>query len=272
MEKIDREIYLSTGEFAKMVGIRRKHLIYYDEIGLFSPEIVLDNGYRYYYYRQLYTLNMILTLKEIGMSLEEIKQFTDNRNPDSMISIFKNQNEKVEKEIEKLTLIKDMMKVHVETAQLAKSVKVGSIQVLDFDEEPIFVGSDNIFEEDEKPLLSKAISRFYKNVSSQGYSFAFPIGFYIDYEQYKRKNFKFTSHFYYRVARSKECKPAGKYIVLYECNAYSDRNALYERIFAYAKKHHYKLTGYIYEDNLLNEITAKDPKEYILRISIRIDE
>ena len=55
-----------------MVGVNKQTLLYYDKIHLFSPEYVDDMGYRYYTFTQLDCFYAMMTLKTIGMSLEEI--------------------------------------------------------------------------------------------------------------------------------------------------------------------------------------------------------
>lgn len=44
-----KDNYLTISEFSKISEISRKTLIFYDNIGLFSPEYTASNGYRYYY-------------------------------------------------------------------------------------------------------------------------------------------------------------------------------------------------------------------------------
>lgn len=67
------------GEFSKLVNIPVKTLRYYDEINLFKPqEIDLFSGYRYYSDEQITDLEVILNLKEVGFSLEEIKKNKNN--------------------------------------------------------------------------------------------------------------------------------------------------------------------------------------------------
>ena len=51
--------YFTTGEFARICGVRKQTLFYYDSIGIFSPEIVGDNGYRYYSYTQVETFAVL---------------------------------------------------------------------------------------------------------------------------------------------------------------------------------------------------------------------
>ena len=42
-----RDTYMTTGEFAKLMKISKHTLFHYDDIGLFCPEILGENGYRY---------------------------------------------------------------------------------------------------------------------------------------------------------------------------------------------------------------------------------
>lgn len=63
------------GDFSKLSRVPVKTLRYYDEIGLLPPEQVDQfTGYRYYSAHQLERLNRILALKDLGLSLEQIRQ------------------------------------------------------------------------------------------------------------------------------------------------------------------------------------------------------
>lgn len=67
------------GEFANFVKVPVKTLRYYDEIGIFKPSKVDDEtGYRYYSSSQLPLLNKILSLKDIGFSLNQISYVIKN--------------------------------------------------------------------------------------------------------------------------------------------------------------------------------------------------
>jgi DNA-binding transcriptional MerR regulator len=63
------------GEFSKIAQVSGRLLRYYDDIDLFKPQHTdLWTGYRYYTADQLPHLNRILALKELGLSLDQIKQ------------------------------------------------------------------------------------------------------------------------------------------------------------------------------------------------------
>ena len=60
----NKQNYFTTGEFAKLVGVTKHTLFYYDKIGIFSPEIKLDNDYRYYSVFRIEVFYVISTLKD----------------------------------------------------------------------------------------------------------------------------------------------------------------------------------------------------------------
>jgi effector-binding domain-containing protein len=70
---------IRIGDFSKLSRVSVKTLRYYDEMGLLKPvEVDPFTGYRLYEYSQLSVLNRILTLKDLGFSLEEIGRLLDD--------------------------------------------------------------------------------------------------------------------------------------------------------------------------------------------------
>ncbi|WMT40869.1 MerR family transcriptional regulator [Paenibacillus sp. D2_2] len=65
--------YWKVGDLAKLTGITVRTLRFYDQIGLFSPSGQTESGHRLYCESDLASLHQILSLKELGLSLEEIK-------------------------------------------------------------------------------------------------------------------------------------------------------------------------------------------------------
>jgi DNA-binding transcriptional MerR regulator len=64
---------LRTGEFARRAGVTLRALRYYDQVGLLKPSGYSESGQRLYSELDYARLQQILTLKLIGLSLEEIK-------------------------------------------------------------------------------------------------------------------------------------------------------------------------------------------------------
>jgi len=62
-----------VGDLAKLTGLTVRTLRFYDQIGLFSPSSQTESGHRLYSEADLSRLHQILSLKELGLSLEEVK-------------------------------------------------------------------------------------------------------------------------------------------------------------------------------------------------------
>ena len=73
---------LKIGEFSKMSKVTIKALRYYEKEGLLIPKYVDNfNGYRYYESSQLIDISKIIMLKQVGLSIEEIKKIIINKEP-----------------------------------------------------------------------------------------------------------------------------------------------------------------------------------------------
>lgn len=99
---MNQERYIKTGEFAKLVGVTKHTLFYYDKIGLFSPEIKLENGYRFYSFDQLDVFDVIQTLRELDVSLEEIKGYMNQRSPKRLLKLFQKEQSIIRKQMQQL--------------------------------------------------------------------------------------------------------------------------------------------------------------------------
>jgi DNA-binding transcriptional MerR regulator len=67
------------------VSVRTLH--YYDQIGLFEPSRVGENGYRYYDDAAVFRLQQILFFRELGLSLKDIKAVLDRPGFDRLAAL-----------------------------------------------------------------------------------------------------------------------------------------------------------------------------------------
>lgn len=70
---------MNTSTFAKLCGVEKRTLFYYDEIGLLVPSKKHENGYREYEPSQLEVMDNIKILQNAGYSLSEIKDIITAR-------------------------------------------------------------------------------------------------------------------------------------------------------------------------------------------------
>ena len=75
MKKHDSSLF-QIGEVAKTLGVTRKTLLVYEEMGLLTPSVKDgDSGYRYYTPDDITQVRSIRSLQTLGLSLKEIKEY-----------------------------------------------------------------------------------------------------------------------------------------------------------------------------------------------------
>ena len=95
-------LYYTTGEFAELAGLNRRTLHYYDQIGLFSPDHIGENGYRYYSLYQLDRLALIVTLRDLGVSLKDIQACLESGDIEQMNTLLEQQDREIDRTIRQL--------------------------------------------------------------------------------------------------------------------------------------------------------------------------
>lgn len=94
---------LSIGEFAKLRNITTETLRYYDRINLLKPiKVDPKTGYRYYSILQYEELGTIKELRQLGMSIDEIKKYFNDRNLKQSVDILKYKHEELKNKIKEL--------------------------------------------------------------------------------------------------------------------------------------------------------------------------
>jgi DNA-binding transcriptional MerR regulator len=68
---------LKVGELAGRTGLTVRTLHHYDEIGLLKPSLHSEAGYRLYTAADVARLQQVLSLRQLGFSLEEVRECLD---------------------------------------------------------------------------------------------------------------------------------------------------------------------------------------------------
>lgn len=99
---------LSVGKVAKMFGISRTALLYYDSIGLMKPSARNDAGYRLYDGDDISRLRQIMLFREAGVQLEEIATLLEANEMNIASALLKRLGE-LNSEIEAIKSQQDMI-------------------------------------------------------------------------------------------------------------------------------------------------------------------
>lgn len=266
--------YLRVSEFAQLCGIPRKTLIFYDEIDLLKPERVTENGYRYYTGRQMEPASVISALREIGMSLPDIKSYLRARNPQAFVELLTEQKKVMAAKMDRLRRIEAMLDTRLALTRRALEASPSTIEVRHCPAEPLFVS--DIVDCTSEETAEQAAYDFYDFCDEKGMTYGYPLGDIIprrtlesDSEALwpQRYFFKYPPAEHHSFNAE---KPEGLYLICCERAYYSLPRKSYGHLFRYMEEHGYVLAGDAYEEFLLDEIATTNQEEFMLQISIQI--
>jgi len=106
------EKQITVGELAKQAHITVRTLQYYDKIGLLKPTSMSKGGRRLYGIHNITILHQIITLKSLGLTLEEIKKRIVPINTNEDISrMLSKQSDLIKEQISKANKILDSIEM-----------------------------------------------------------------------------------------------------------------------------------------------------------------
>lgn len=263
----DRKITLTVGQMAALHGINKRTLHYYDQIHLFSPSVKGDNGYRYYTLEQIGDLEMILALRELGMSLRETEEAMDS-DAGCVHRILADKIEDIDKRIESLKGMKRLLEARRQLAQLAAAAKPGMVERIVLSEERFQLS---------RPITGDGDEGYYEAMTDlirhEGHYrlFNHDYGLMIccdkvlngDCENYDRAYIKPLS----AQAQAPFIRPGGRYLRIVHKGHWQGIPQAYACLAAYARAHYLSLKGYAYERGL-NETLSSNLDKYVTEIVI----
>ncbi len=265
--------FLPISAFSKMSEVPRKTLIYYDSIGLFKPIFVAENGYRYYHRNQLDTIGVIHIFKELGMSLEEIREHLSHRTPDSTLELFYKQEEIVYSQLQKLQRAKQMIIQRAENIRQSLHMDTTRMNVVWQDKMPLLLSSP--VRSSKKQFPEELWSDFQKRLQREHAPLGYPTGVMIDKEDMLRGDGDWMTHMYSRMETihyKQEYMPEGYYLVACARADYGDTERIFPPIFEYIHKQRYTIIGHAYEEYIQDEVVLQNPEEYLVRIMVHIEK
>lgn len=262
----------TTGEFADLCGVKKQTLFHYDDVGLLKPEYKKENGYRYYSIQQAEVFSVIEMLKEIGMSLSEIKDFLNDKTPKETIGLLIEKEEMMKRKIVKMQRTQRIIHNKRKQIEVALSLDFDQLSIEEMASEQ-YVLSESIINCSEKEF-TKSIMEFIKYTKREELDLGYPIGGLVRQEQVELGDYTNYSHFYLRVDPSKVVehyiKKAGKYVVAYHKGSYLTIQETYERVKAFIFDRGYKICGDSFEEYVLDEVSVSGLDNYVTKIMIQI--
>lgn len=265
------ELYFTTGEFARILGVKKHTLFHYDEIGLLSPAVKRENGYRYYLVWQMDVFEVIKALQKLGMPLEAIKRYMENRSPERFMEMMDEKEAQIDREIQHLKNMKRFISNEKQNIMEAIHAVLDTPKLVKRKSDFLLVS--DISDMDERKVAVKIAEHVRMQEKYHGAMGAvgsacldedLRLGIFDKYVKVYTKLEK-------RAATSRVMeRPAGEYLVMYYRDYSWNMEKPYRVISRYAGE-----TGLVtgrmwYEDLMIDELTVKGYEDYIVKVMVPV--
>lgn len=269
------QIYFTTGEFARLCGVRKDTLFHYDEIGILKPEIVRENGYRYYSINQFFLFDIIAALKKAGASLGEIREYISHRSPEGLLKLLEEKSAYLAREQQKLAQVQRLIANTRERTKKGIAALCGQARVEHCPEEYLIVVHIDSKEQGATKNHMPKIRDHFQFCDAHMVGDELPFGAIIEQKNLEKGWYK-ESWYFSRVDRQYEgerffLKPAGQYAIIEHRGSYESMDDSYEKLKAYLAEQGLRICGHAYEHELLSYFAVPDPSGYVIQICIQVE-
>lgn len=271
------DAYFTAGELANLFSISKQTLLYYDKIGLLSPDFICEKGYRHYSIQQYLDLEIIVNLRSFNISIPDIKTYLENRSKNEFIDLV------ARKEKECMAIIKEnqaIIKSLEAINDIAKCERpfVFFKPLLTFQEErlmkvtPVYskdTGKDRVV------LFTKHAQHTFHNKKSLERH----VGWILSQEDlFVKRDYHPTKAYFSFVLNTPKHKaksmikiPAGLYLEIYfKGTFYQNFPKLVNIINKFMELNELEASGDIYILTIENHLFYKDTNEYINKIFLNV--
>lgn len=270
MQKIN---HIPISEFASLTNVSRQTLIYYDKIGLFKPDYKNESGYRYYSVKQIEFINVITLLKELGMSLKEIKQYTQDKSPELFLNLMQQQKKVIQAQKQQLNFNEFVINDKIKSIKDAIHTEFDKIELHDIEDTTFYI-SDNINNVSELDFLM-SINQFVDELKRHHLFSSQPIGVVTSKNEILNKQYNQYSYLYVEIPSNKSdytnaITLKGQYLVGYHVGLDETIYETYQKMFNRIEELNVEIGQYVFEEYVFDSVIKNNEKEYITKIMMEI--
>lgn len=266
--------YYTSGEFAKICLTTKETLRHYDKVGILQPIYIGKNGYRYYRTGQFFDYDLILTLKEAGCSLEEIKNYMEHYEAQDFLAVMKEKLKQLEEEKRKIENMQKLLKYSIESTEYALTEEYYKPRMIECEEEYLITikvahGETQTFSEEVERIRDHFL-----HLDNHDLWEEYSIGSIILKETLEQEKY-YESYYYTRIHSRREderlwIKPAGQYVTMLHKGRYSQLPQSYEIMKEFIRRKGLRICGNAYEYDMINHLATQKMDNYIIQISIQV--
>ncbi len=269
--------YFKISEVAKLTGITRQGLIFYDNSGIVKAAYVAENGYRYYTIEQIHQIHLIKICMEFGVSLKEIAKYVSERKSEDMLEFLTHVQEKIKQKI--ISSKNSLAMIKRKNIDIRKHLKIQNDDTVHFEQrrERKVLCSKPLAVHDQENMGHFKVSHAFEMELKKHGIVTLGLDTIINKELLTSDYKNEISYFCLPMPQNHVPIPSkiimgGLYAVIYHRGEFRYSNEAYKRLLQYLDDNSYKIIGDAYESVLNNFLFEDDPENFLLEIAIPVQK
>ncbi len=257
--------YFKINEIASLYGISPDTLRYYERLGLAEPRRD-TNGYRMYGLNDLWRLNVIRDLRALGVSMEKITAYLQNRSTLTTKQLLQEEVNLLDVEIRNLRKLKKQAETKLQTICEATGHETDAVRQIHLEERRYSFTTEGYQQDEEMDMLIRRLLLEDKDASIIGNN---RIGSFLSTQKNAGGTYSYTGVFMIN-EHGPGVFPAGNYLTMTHQGDIHDINTLAGALLDYAAH------GGLQHDNRILELlwvdihSAADRREYLTEFQLRV--
>lgn len=259
--------YFKIGELAKLYHLNADTLRYYEDQGILSPTRA-PNGYRLYSPQDVWRLNVIRDLRQLGIPLESIAAHLKSHSALSTLQLLETEEALLEKQLRSLEEMSKNVRRRKQALLAALHAPVGEIAVKTLSARPCFRISEGYRTDEEMDVLIQQLmamggaSLYLLGNDEIGSFVSLPAAFEGIYREYDGV---FALH-----KDGKHTIPAGQYLCISYRGDCTQNSTYIPMLLDYAAAHELYPEGPLLEVMRTDIHISRNPQEHITELQLRV--
>lgn len=264
----------TIGEIASLFSVNIRTLRYYDEYGILKPEKTdPQTGYRYYSTRQFERLNTIKYLRALGMPLQKIRLFFENRDTQVLRALLREQKKETQAQLELLRQIEKKLERRLSQLDNAEFGETGRIVLKNYPgRRAAFLKKEIRPDED----LEYPIRELDRINGLESMIFLGKVGLSIDREHLLAGQFEAYDGIFVFVEQEDRFRgeerllPEGEYVTVRFAGTHKNAAKHYRELFLYMEENALTCGGDSVEVTLIDAGFTDDESKYVTELQIPV--